>query len=304
VPSIAHEAAVELLRRNPQLAAALLASAGVRVPAGAAAVLADSNLSVPEPTELRADVVTVHQGAAGKIVVVTEVQKDPPDGDKRRAWVAYLALAQVEHKCDAALVVIALRERTARASGRPIATGHPGFVLTPIVIGPDTTPTPDGLGGWQVSAELAVLAVLTGALDLGDAATRRLVLRAIARLDAERREIYTRLIRATAPAAVRRALEELMATVFRDEFIDGLLDQGRAEGEARGEERGRAQGEAAMVLRVLTARGFTVTDDIRRRVQACTDLEQIEAWGDRAATAKSLDEIFTALAPLRPAVPV
>ena len=87
MPSIAHEAAVELLRRNPQLAAALLASAGVRVPAGAAAVLADSNLSVPEPTELRADVVTVHQGAAGKIVV-TEVQKDPPDGDKRRAWVA------------------------------------------------------------------------------------------------------------------------------------------------------------------------------------------------------------------------
>ena len=289
MPSIAHEAAVELLRRNPQLAAALLASAGVRVPAGAAAVLADSNLSVPEPTELRADVVTVHQGAAGKIVV-TEVQKDPPDGDKRRAWVAYLALAQVEHKCDAALVVIALRERIARASGRPIATGHPGFVLTPIVIGPDTTPTPDRLGGWQVSAELAVLAVLTGALDLGDAATRRLALRAIARLDAERREIYTRLIRATAPAAVRRALEELMATVFRDEFIDGLLDQGRAEGE----ERGRAQGEAAMVLRVLTARGFTVTDDIRQRVQACTDLDQIEAWGDRAATAGSLDEIFTA----------
>ena len=49
-----------------------------------------------------------------------------------------------------------------------------------------------------------------------------------------------------------------------------------------------------MVLRVLTARGFTVTDDIRQRVQACTDLDQIEAWGDRAATAGSLDEIFTA----------
>jgi hypothetical protein len=201
------------------------------------------------------------------------------------AWVAYLALAQVGHKCDAAPVVIALRERTARASGKPIATGHPGFVLTPIVIGPDTTPAPDGLGGWQVSAELAVLALLTAALDLGDAATRRLVLQAIARLDAERREIYTRLIRATASAAVRRALEELMATVFRDEFVDGLL--------AQGEERGRAQGEAAMVLRVLTARGFTVPDDIRQRVQACTDLDQIEAWGDRAATAKSLDEVFT-----------
>ncbi|MGH3189851.1 MAG: hypothetical protein ACRDPY_24135 [Streptosporangiaceae bacterium] len=286
MPSIAHEAAVELLRRSPQLAAALLASAGVRVPTGAAAVLADSNLSVPEPTELRADVVTVHQGSGRKIVIVTEVQKDPPDGDKRRAWVAYLALAQVEHKCDAALVVIALRERTARASGRPIPTGHPGFVLTPIVIGPDTAPPPAAPGTGPVSAELAVLAVLTGALDLGDAETRRMVLQAIARLDAGRREIYTRLIRATASAAVRRALEELMATVFHDDFIDGLL--------AQGEERGRAQGEAAMLMRVLAARGFTVPDDIRQRIQSCTDLGQIEAWGERAVTANSLDEIFTA----------
>jgi hypothetical protein len=282
VPSIAHEAAVELLRRNPQLAAALLASAGVAVPAGSAAALADSNLSVPEPTELRADVVTMHQGAGRKVVIVTEVQKDPPDTGKRRAWVAYLALAQVEHKCDAALVVIALRERTARASGRPIPTGHPGFVLTPIVIGPDTTPAPDGPGTGPVSAELAVLAVLTGALDLGDAGTRQLVLQAIAGVDAGRREIYTRLIRATASAAVRRALEELMATVFRDEFVDGLLDQGRA------------AGEAAMLLRVLAARGFTVPDDIRQRVQKCTDLAQLEAWGDRAVTAKSLEELFTA----------
>jgi hypothetical protein len=282
VPSIVHEAAVELLRRNPQLAAALLASAGVAVPAGAAAVLADSNLSVPEPTELRADVVTVHQGAGRKVVIVTEVQKDPPDGAMRRAWIAYLALAQVEHECDAALVVIALRERTARASGRPIPTGHPGFVLAPIVIGPGTTPSPSGPGAGQVSAELAVLAVLTGALDLGDAQTRRLVLQVIAGVDAGRREIYTRLIRATASPAVRRALEELMATVFRDEFVDGLLDQGRA------------AGEAAMLLRVLAARGFTVPDDIRQRVQSCADLAQLEAWGDRAVTARSVEELFTA----------
>ena len=161
---------------------------------------------------------------------------------------------------------------------RPISTGHPGFVLTPIVIGPDSTPAPGG----QVSAELTVLAVLTGALDLGDVETRRLVLQAIAPLDAERREIYTRLIRATASTAVRRVLEELMATVFRDEFVDGLLDQGRAEG------------EAVMLLRVLAARGFAVPDEIRQLIQSCKDLTQIEAWGDRAATAESLEDVFTA----------
>ncbi len=69
---------MELLRRNPQLAAALLASAGVRVPAGAGAVLADRNLSVPEPTELRADVVTVHEGVGPKIVIVTESRRIRP----------------------------------------------------------------------------------------------------------------------------------------------------------------------------------------------------------------------------------
>jgi hypothetical protein len=280
MPSIAHEAAVELLRRNPQLAATLLASAGVQVPAEATAVLADSNLSVPEPTELRADVVTMHEGIDGKLAIVTEVQKDSPDPDKRRAWVAYLALAQVEHKCDAALVVIALRERTARACLKPIRTGHPGFVLNPIVIGPDTTPAPDAPGAEQASAELVVLAVITGRLDLGDPAVRRFVLHAVASLDVERRETYTRLIRATASQAARQALEELMATVFKDEFIDGLLDQGRAEG------------EAAMLLRVLTARGFTVSDEIRRRIQSCTDTAQLEAWCDHAVAARSLDEVF------------
>jgi hypothetical protein len=288
MPSIEHEAAVELLHRNPELAAALAASAGVQVPAGATAVLADSNLSVPEPTELRADTVTVHEGTEGRLAIVTEVQKDPPDKDKRRAWVAYIALAQVEHRCDAALVVIALRANTARASGKPIRTGHPGFVLNPIVIGPETTPAPDMPGAGQTSAELTVLAVLTGALDLGNPAARTFVLQAIARLDAERRETYTRLIRVTAPEAVRRALEELMARVFKDEFVDGLLDRGRAEGEARG----RAEGEAEMLLRILAARGFAVPDDIRQRVRGCTDTSQLEAWGYLAVTAGSLEEIF------------
>lgn len=199
----------------------------------------------------------------------------------------------MEHRCDAALVVIALNGRTARASGRPIRTGHPGFVLAPIVIGPGSTPAPGEPGAAQVSAELAVLAVLTGALDLRDGQTRRLVLQAIAGVDAGRREIYTRLIRATASAAVRRALEELMATTFPDPFIDGLLDQGRAEGEAHGRAEGRAEGEAAMLLRVLAARGFSVPDDIRQRVKSCTDLARLEAWGDRAVTANSLDEVFT-----------
>jgi hypothetical protein len=278
MPGIEHEAAVELLRRNPELTAALLVGTDVAVPAGAVAVVADSNLSLPEPTELRADLVTLHRATTGKLAVVTEVQKDPPDKKKRRAWPAYVAVARVEHECDAALVVIGLRADTARASARPIPTGHPGFVLRPIVIGPDSTPVAEG----PHAAELTVLAVLTGALELGDPAAQLLALQRIAQVDAERRQAYTRLIRLTASQAVRQALEELMTTVFpRDDFIDGLLDQGRAEGEAK------------MLLRVLAARGFAVTDDVRERVVGCTDTGKLETWADRAVTASSITEVFS-----------
>lgn len=281
MPGIEHEAAVELLRRNPHLSASLLTSAGVQVPTGATAVMADSNLSVPEPTELRADLVTLYEGTDGRLAVVTEVQTDPPSKKKRRAWPAYVAVAQVEHECDAVLIVIALRPGTARACARPISTGHPGFILRPIVIGPDNTPAPEG----PEAAELMVLAILTGALDLRNPAAQLLALQVIARVDAERRQTYTRLIRVTASEAVRLALEELMTTVFpRDDFIDGLLDQGRAEG--------RAEGEVKMLLRILAARGFALTDDVRERVTGCTDLAQLESWGERAVTATSVREIF------------
>lgn len=205
------------------------------------------------------------------------MQSDPPSKKKRRAWPAYVAVARVEHECPAVLIVVALRPVTARASARSIPTGHPGFVLRPIVISPDNTPAPEG----PEAAELAVLAVLTGALDLGDPAAQLLALQRIARVDAERRQTYTRLIRVTASAAVRQALEELMTTAFpRDDFIDGLIDQGRAEGEAR------------MLLRILAARGFSLPDEICERVTGCTDLAQLESWGTRAVTATSVREIF------------
>jgi hypothetical protein len=278
MPGMEHEAAVELIRRNPRLPAVLLASAGAEVPAEGVPAAADSNLSLPHPTELRADLVTVYEGADTKLAVITEVQKDPPDQQKRRAWPAYVTVARVEHACDAALLVIALRPDTARAGARPIHTGHPGFVLRPVVVGPDNTPAPQD----PDAAELTVLAVLTGSLDLGDPAARLRALRHIARVDAERRQTYTRLIRLTASAAVRQALENLMTTVFpRDDFIDGLLDQGRTEGEAR------------MLLRVLAARGLEVPDDIRQRVLDCANTTQLEMWADRAATAGSLVDIFS-----------
>jgi hypothetical protein len=76
----------------------------------------------------------------------------------------------------------------------------------------------------------------------------------------------------------------MASPAYRDEIIDGLLDQGRAEGEA--------QGQAKMLMRVLANRGFTLSDDLRSRIQSCGDTDQLEAWLDKAMTASSIEAIF------------
>jgi hypothetical protein len=57
MPSIPHEAPLELLRASPRLAVVLLRSLGIPVPDGATARPAPTDLSTTVPAELRADAV-------------------------------------------------------------------------------------------------------------------------------------------------------------------------------------------------------------------------------------------------------
>ena len=137
--------------------------------------------------------------------------------------------------------------------------------------------------------ELLVLAVLTRALDLDQDSSRRMVLSRLASLDEGRLKTYTVFVLNAASESARQALEALMTTApFKNSFVDRLL----AEGEAKGKAEGEAKGEARMILRVLAARGLRVSAEIRQKVLSCADTSQLETWGDRAATAASIDDVF------------
>ena len=123
--------------------------------------------------------------------------------------------------------------------------------------------------------------------------TRRLVLDTLATLDDTRLATYTVFIRAAASPQARKALEDLMTTRYKDDFVDRLLAEGEAKGKAEGEAKGKAEGEALIVLRILTARGLEVPTEIRQRVLSCADTSQLETWADRAATAATLDDVFS-----------
>lgn len=67
--------------------------------------------------------------------------------------------------------------------------------------------------------------------------------------------------------------------------------KGWSTGEAKGWATGLAEGWADAVLVVLDTRGFHVPDDVRDRVTACSDLDQLKIWVRRAATGRTVDEV-------------
>lgn len=287
MPSIPHEAPIELLRANPRLALVLLRGLGVPVPERATATLAPTDLSSTVPAELRADAVVLLSGADGaRLAVIVEVQLRY-DKDKLYSWPVYLTQVRAAHRCPAVLLVICPGTATARRCRESISTGHPGFELAPLVIDAETTPDPSGPGLEGAAAELLVLAVLTGALDLNHDHLRRLVMTRLARLDADRATGYTMFILSAVSESVQQALEDLMPVNrlgLHNEVVDRFVEQGRAQGVT--------QGEANLLLRILSARGLAVPAEIRQRVLSCADSLQLEAWADRAATAHSVEEVF------------
>jgi hypothetical protein len=181
-------------------------------------------------------------------------------------------------------MIFAITEVAASSSAKAIRTGHPGWDLIPLISGIGRTPgmlAEDGRFG----AELVLLRIITRELTLGTHDARMFALAAVQSAPPARIARYTGYLKALVPPSIREALEALMKTVFKDPWVDGLLNQGRAE----------------MLLELLEMQ-FSVPDDIRTRVQKCTDETQIKTWFKRVPSAGSLDEVFTELparSPLR-----
>ncbi|MFJ6833254.1 hypothetical protein [Streptomyces sp. NPDC091209] len=72
---------------------------------------------------------------------------------------------------------------------------------------------------------------------------------------------------------------------FRNPVADQLRDEGRVEG--------RIEDRIEMILRIMELRGIEVSGSVRLRVQACSDLEQLKAWSERAVHATDPADLFT-----------
>ncbi|MBI4701227.1 MAG: hypothetical protein HY744_08730, partial [Deltaproteobacteria bacterium] len=155
-----HEALVALFRNRPALAPELLGQVlGVKLPAYTELRLEPADLTDLKPAEYRADLVVLLLEGKPVLGIVVEVQL-APDEDKRLTWPLYLAGLRARLRCPVCLLVVAPRRAVARWCARPIALGHPGFVLRPLVLGPDAVPLVTAVEQAAAAPELAVLSAL------------------------------------------------------------------------------------------------------------------------------------------------
>lgn len=178
--------------------------------------------------------------------------------------------------------------RPAPASVR-CETGHPDFVLRPLILTSDLIPV---ITDPRLAAAAPGLAVFS-AINHGDHADQseifRAVVAALASVDRQKAIFDYDIVLAGLSARARQSWEEYMNTAvaeeFRSEFMRDLA--------AKFREEGRAEGEARTVLAVLAARGLDVPDEVRDDILSCTDLDRLDLLARRAATATSIEDLYT-----------
>ncbi|XYH95591.1 hypothetical protein ACMHYB_48625 [Sorangium sp. So ce1128] len=291
MPSVTHEALVELFKNRPRLAAEMLQDAlGQPVPAFTEARVVPSDLTEIVPSDRRADVIVVllvgdQQRPAMAIVVEVQLGLDP---DKPYVWPVYVVQTRARYRCPTRLLVVTIDADIARWCSRPIDTGHPGWILTPLVLGPEGVPVVTDAEQARAAPEVVVLSAMAHGQEEAGEAIGVAFLAAAAGLDQERRELYADVVLSSLNAAARRTLEAMMKSgyQFQSEFARSYVAKGRQEGSI--------EAKAQAVLTFLEARGLEVPADVRERVLASTDLAELDRWIRRAAVVSDARELLAA----------
>ncbi|WP_437956271.1 hypothetical protein WME76_33200 [Sorangium sp. So ce119] len=309
MPTLEHNALVEMFREHPELAPHFLATLlHVEVPPHASVAVVESSLDQLIPVEFRADLVLELRGATGTLVlaIVVEVQRDV-DPDKKFSWPTYVTVVRARKRCGTVVLVVAPDAGVAAWAAENIDLGLGLGNVAPLVLGPAVVPEITDPADAEKEAELAVLSAVAHGNGPNGLTVVQAALVALGRLDQEHAMVYFQLIWNGLREPMRQALEALvMERQIEGEatfppFVQKLIDRGMREGELKGmregELKGMREGELKgkrdTLLRLLARAGLVLTEDERARVQACTDIATLDRWIDNVLGAKTAAEVLS-----------
>ena len=297
MPSLEHNALVELFRDDPALAHRLLRHVlGVTVPAHSLATVAEAALDQLIPTEFRADLVVELRDAAGVLLlaIIVEVQLGV-DPDKRYTWPVYVAALRARLRVPVCVLAIAPAARVAAWAAEPIVMGPATGSFTAVVIGPTAVPRVTDAAMAVADPALAVLSARAHGNDADGLPVVLAALSALDHVDAAHAAVYLHVVYEALHAPVRAALEAWIMEHLQigdaplppfaqrlkaEGKVEGKIE-GKAEGMAEGKAEGMAEGKREVLFKLVANAGFALTDDQRVRIAANADVATLDAWIDR-----------------------
>jgi hypothetical protein len=309
MPTLEHNAIVEMFRENPELAPHLLAILfHVDVPPHVSASVVESALDQLIPVEFRADLVIELRDASGVLVlaIVLEVQREE-DPDKSYSWPVYVTVVRAKKRCPAIVLVVAPDAAVAKWAAQPIDLGLGLGSLRPLVVGPDRVPEVTDPAEAARETELAVLSAVAHGNGENGLAVVQAALVALGRLDREHAAVYFQIIWNALREPMRRALEALVMERQTEgkatfpPFAQQIFERGIREGELKGLQEGKLDGlrEGKLdglrdaLLRLLARAGITLTEDDHTRIQGCTDAATLDRWVENVLGAKTAADVFS-----------
>ncbi|MFI7226962.1 hypothetical protein ACIBO5_27435 [Nonomuraea angiospora] len=278
-----------MFNERPQLVVEVLRDLlGVELPATPLVRLEKTTFNTRRSDDIESDVVVVlgpPQSPAHAIIV--EVQQDKSKDSKQLA--RYAAALWLMLGCDVTVLVVCPDRGVADHYAQPVDSGLTGYRLQAQVLGPDDIPVITDPQEAVARPALAIMAVMAHGRD-------RKVVEAFAMALAELRDehapkYYEYAYSMSAPD-VRRLLEEIIMMSATWPVYSPFAREHYGRGQAEGKAEGKAEEAVRMLLLVLGARGFDISDDMRTRISTRADLAQLESWATRAVTAQSLEDLF------------
>jgi hypothetical protein len=241
--SLTHEELVELLRADPRIAVELVRNSGrVALPFFSSLELRPGELRELLPTERRVDVVILLLDGVPVCVLLVEVQTSIDPG-KKRTWPYYLTALRAEYECPVILVVLSPHADVRAWASEPISTGHPGFELKPVVVGPGEVPRVENEAEARQAPYRAVLSALMHVQEEGAEKVALAAFVGVEELEqAEERDMWRELVAQALQSneVARKALEAMMnVETWREKSI--WFQDGRKEGFQDGRKEGKVE---------------------------------------------------------------
>ncbi len=321
MPTLEHNALVDMFRERPDLAPHLLALLfHVDIPPHESVAVVESSLDQLIPVEFRADLVLEVRDAGGETVlaIVVEVQRDE-DPDKKFSWPVYASVVRARMRCPTVLLVVTPDERVATWAAKPIDVGLGFGTLQPIVLGPARVPEITDRADATAEPELAILSAVAHGNGPNGSAVIEAAIAGLGALDPEHEAVYYQVIWKGLREPMQRVLEARSMNV-REEMEDDARFNAwlknerayrkrleaadpaeRAEMEAAAsarmawvlaEEKGKRLGLRDALLRLTARAGIALTDEDRARVEACDVEATLERWVENVLGAKTAADVF------------